>query len=242
MRFKAGNCGWFYLNCENYFGADWKEKFGSKLKAYCKLFDLVEINSTFYRIPQLNAVRQWREEADAINPRFEFTVKVSRIITHQDRFSSEKSLRAFEMMMGVADALKAKILLFQSPDSFTPTKENIKNAVKFFDRVERGRLLLAWEVRWPDKWTGDLVKELFQKIGVNQCVDPLRQECYHAEGIFYWRLHGFGNPMYNYSFSEQELDAIAGKIKANEKPTYVLFNNGACYENCLKLKELIQRP
>jgi uncharacterized protein YecE (DUF72 family) len=48
--------------------------------------------------------------------------------------------------------------------------------------------------------------------------------------------------MYNYSFSEQELDAIAGKIKANEKPTYVLFNNGACYENCLKLKELIQRP
>ena len=236
-KIKIGNCGWSYYNPP----PGWEEKFRTKLQAYSKVFDLVEINSTFYNIPKVSTATRWREEADETNPKFEFTIKVSQIITHRDKFSTNTSLWAFDKMKEIAKALRAKILLFQSPDSFRPSADNLEKAGRFFSRIKKQGYILVWEVRWNDTWTREIVEKVFSGIGLNQCVDPLRQECYHAKDLAYYRLHGFGSPMYNYDFSEEELNKMAEKAKQSKKPVYFLFNNSNCYGNALKLKELLQR-
>ncbi len=235
---KVGSCGWSYLNAEKYVPR-WKDKFKSKLQVYAKLFDLVEINSTFYRIPKLSTARKWREEADEVNEGFEFTVKVSQLITHKDPFGKQ-SLWAFERMKEIARELRAKILLFQSPASFKPTEDNLEKARGFFEKIDRDDFVLVWEVRWAKDWTKEIVRSVFSELGLNQCIDPFRQECFYANSVIYYRLHGFGKPsMYNYGFSEEELKTLANNVRQQKKPVYVLFNNASCYEDGLVLKRLL---
>ena len=237
---KIGNCGWSYLNAKKYFPG-WEKKFKSKLQVYAKLFDLVEINSTFYRIPKVSTARKWREEADEINGKFEFTLKVSQLVTHKNPFGKQ-AFWAFERMKEVAKELRAKVLLFQSPASFKPTGENLKKAGDFFRKIDREDFVLVWEVRWAKDWTEEIVRSVFSEFGLNQCVDPFRQECFYSERLVYYRLHGFGRPsMYNYEFSEEELKNLADKVKQQKKPVYVLFNNVSCYEDGLRLKEMLKR-
>ena len=238
---KVGCCGWGYLNCKQYFDENWKEKFASKLQAYAKLFQLVEINSTFYRIPKLATAQKWREEVDAVNPDFEFTIKCSRIITHEDKFSSKTSIWAFNQMKRIAKALRAKILLFQTPASFKPVKENLKNVRKFFNSVDREGFILVWEVRWQKDWIPEIVKKLFSELKVNQVVDPFRQDCFFAKDLFYYRLHGLGKPsMYRYKFSNEELKELAKKVKKSKKDSYVLFNNVWMYEDSLRFMKILR--
>ncbi len=237
MKIKVGTCGWSYLNPEVYI-KNWKEKFSHKLQAYAKLFDLVEVNSTFYKIPKLKTVEKWRKLVDEVNPKFEFTVKCSKTITHEERFSG-KSAKVFEEMKEIGKALRARVLLFQSPASFKPTKKNIERVKSFFGKIERENFILVWEVRWEKNWTEEVVRSLFEEIGVNQCVDPFRQECFYCRDIVYYRLHGLGRPMYRYDFSRSELKGLGEKVKSLKKDVYVLFNNFKCYENGIEFKNLL---
>ena len=241
QRIMIGNCGWSYLNPLEFFDEDWKSKFKSKLQAYAKIFDSVEVNSTFYRLPRVSTAERWREEASEANPEFEFTVKVSQVVTHLDRFSSEKSIRAFEKTKEIAKALNARVLVFQSPASFKPSSENLERVRRFFQRIDREGFILVWEVRWEKDWSEEIVKEVFSEIQVNQCVDPLRQKCFFSKEILYYRLHGFGKPsMYNYRFSDDELRTLAEKCKSSKK-VYVMFNNASCYEDSKRFEVILQR-
>jgi len=234
----VGCCGWGYLDCKQYFGSEWKEKFASKLQAYAALFDLVEVNSTFYKIPKPETAERWREEASAINKRFEFSVKCSRTVTHEDAFSTSKSVQAFEKTKEIAELLKSKIILFQSPASFKPTIANITKAKKFFENIDREHFVLAWEVRWQKSWTKPIVSKLFKELNLLHCVDPLRQEVFRKANTNYFRLHGFGKrSMYDYKFSDEELKKLKGY--ARKKECYILFNNYYMYEDALRFKEIL---
>lgn len=236
----VGNCGWGYLNPNGFFDFDWKERFKTKLQAYANLFDSVEVNSTFYRLPKVSTAEKWRKEADEVNRNFEFTVKVSQIITHLDKFSSEKSIQAFEQTKEIAKALRAKVLVFQSPGSFKPTEKNLEKVRKFFEKIDREEFILVWEVRWERDWGRDLVQQVFSDLQVNQCVDPLRQDCFFFKDILYYRLHGFGKPsMYNYRFSDEELRVLLEKCQS-EKPVYVMFNNATCYEDAKRFEKIVK--
>jgi len=237
---KVGCCGWNYLNAERYF-ENWKKRFRSKLQAYAKLFDLVEVNSTFYKIPKLETVKRWREEVDEINKNFEFTLKCNKAITHESAFSS-KAIETFDEMKKIAKVLRASILLMQTPASFKPTKKNIEKVRKFFSSIDREKFKIVWEVRWKKDWSKEIVKKLFREIKVNQCVDPFRQEIFYFKDVIYYRLHGLGSGMYNYKFSDSELKLLASKVKEEKekKNMYVLFNNIYMYEDALAFIKLLK--
>ncbi len=239
-KIKIGNCGWSYLNAEKYF-QDWKQRFESKLQAYAKLFSLVEVNLSFYNVPKIETAERWRSQADKISKSFEFTIKCNQLITHRDKFASKKSVEMFEKMKELAKVLRAKILLFQSPASFKPSKENLERVRKFFKTIKRENLVLVWEVRWANEWRKDIVENLFERLELEQCIDPFRQDLSYNKKIYYYRLHGLGSAMYNYSFSEQELEWLATKLKQLRKTAYVLFNNAACYENALEFAKICMK-
>ncbi len=234
--YKIGCCGWSFLNTKRYFGDRWKKRFDSVLQCYASMFDIVEVNSSFYHIPKLETAEKWREQVNKINNKFEFTLKASRIITHTDRFSSEKSIRIFDIYRKVAKRLDSKIILLQCPASWTPSETNIRNFKGFLKKVRYE--LIAWEPRgkWWDKL--DLVKEICSEFNLIHCVDPLRihPQYFSRKNIAYFRLHGFGKPsMYNYSFNREELYKIKKiLISLKKKRNYVFFNNATMYEDALK--------
>lgn len=215
------------------------------LQAYAQLFDAVEVNSTFYRIPKLATAQKWLKEATDIKPTFLFTVKAYQGITHQARFGM-KALGELDSIKQVAEALAAQLLLFQSPASFKPTLPNIKKMKSFFSQTDRGKLIFAWEPRgsWFDEVNA--IAEVCEESSLLVCVDPFRNvPMFLAEkSIAYFRVHGLGRQsMYRYNFSKEELQQLAELVLGLPqivKTVYLFFNNMFCYENALQFSDLIK--
>ncbi len=237
-----GCCGWSYLD-ERDFTAELARTYSSRLQAYVQLFDAVEINSTFYRLPRVSTASKWREEADAINPTFSFTVKAFQGITHIHRFKGE-SVLLFDRLREICEALQARVLLFQSPASFRPTEESIRAMRSFFKAIDRRGIICAWEPRgrWYDNTA--LITEVCGECRLVHCVDPLRNQplFFGEEKLAYFRLHGFGKPsMYRYEFSGEELNRVAAHVQSlsqSLRELYLFFNNVSCYKNGREMRRI----
>ena len=87
MEIKIGCTGWSYKGWlgtfypKNLKSSDW-------LKYYSRIFDITEINSTFYKIPDRSITKKWNE--DTLD-NFRFTVKFPSIITHEKRLENISS-------------------------------------------------------------------------------------------------------------------------------------------------------
>ena len=84
------------------------------LTIYSQVFDYVEIDSTFYRIPSKFMVQNWAKRTPDY---FRFTAKFPKIITHDKRLRDvHNELGQFlEVMEPLADKILA--LLIQLPPS-----------------------------------------------------------------------------------------------------------------------------
>jgi uncharacterized protein YecE (DUF72 family) len=205
---------------------------------YFRHFSLVEIQESFYNLPQLKTVERWRVAA----PReFEFVLKAPQLITHEPtsptyrrlrreltaaekkRYGAFKSIAevhsAWQATLALARTLKSKIVVFQSPASFTPTDEHRDNIEAFFKSIERGGLQLCWEPRGV--WDDARVKEICKRLDLIHCVDPFERRSVWGEPA-YFRLHGRGG--YRYQYTEWDLIELGILCRAAEE-TYVLFNN-----------------
>ncbi len=246
VRLHIGCCGWSYLNEKDFSGAFDSVGRLSQLQFYAKLFDTVEINSTFYRLPRISTAEKWRREVDEVNPGFEFTVKAYRGITHLHRFRKKESMESFYTLREIISALGGRIVLFQSPASFSPSPPNVEAMEEFFARIDLRGLTVVWEPR--GKWyeNADLIERVCIDCNLVHCVDPFRNRplIFEKGGTAYFRLHGFGKPsMYRYDFSIEELKILRGRIAdlpPRIKHVYVFFNNDRCYQNGRSFLELIR--
>jgi len=242
MMIKVGCCGWSYFNPNRALNlSDWKEKYKHKVQAYASLFELVEVNSTFYKIPRVKTVENWRALVDEINPSFEFTVKTPRVITHEDQFSSDASTKAYERIKEVAKALRSKILLFQTPASFRNVQENISKLRKFFSSIERDDFIMVWEPR-GSSWLKEpeTIKRICEELDLSHCVDLFSAfpSALSSYKIGYIRLHGKppGKEMYKYKYKDEDLEKLLSLVKGIEgaEDVYVLFNNIYMYEDAVR--------
>ena len=109
-----GTGGWAYLQVPGL----------RPLVAYSRLFDFVEVNSTFYQIPNLKTVESWRRQ---VPPDFEFSVRCNSIVTHKYGFQhTEEALNAFEDMITICKTLRSEILHAQTPAAFATDETNAK--------------------------------------------------------------------------------------------------------------------
>lgn len=117
-RVRIGTQGWNY---DGWTGPFYPPKTSKKeaLSLYAKVFDTVEIDSTFYAIPPENTVRGWAERTPAD---FTFSVKLPSEITHENRLQSsgEILLRFVERMQLLGDKLGC--VLIQLPPDFSPAE------------------------------------------------------------------------------------------------------------------------
>lgn len=110
---RIGCSGWAYKDWQ---GPFYPEGLAAKdyLRFYSKVFDCVEIDSSFYRVPNTFAVNQWRGSTP---PGFLFSPKLPKKITHENKLKdSESSLLYF---YSVLSKLKEKLgpIVVQLPPS-----------------------------------------------------------------------------------------------------------------------------
>jgi uncharacterized protein YecE (DUF72 family) len=217
--------------------------FTVSMKRYFESFNLVELNSTFYQYPREKTVEGWREKAPE---KFEFTVKAHQDISHKAKMKVEEtSLQAFERMKQICKTLDSKILLVQTPGSFRPNR--LVDAKKFFEGVNRGDLLLVWETRGPGWEIAEAYKKLgqvLQELDVTHVTDPFRVMPAYAGEIAYFRLHGLGEQMYYYQYTDAELQKLKELVTPYEnegKGVYVLFNNLSMFEDGLRFTEYLSK-
>lgn len=101
-----GCCGWDYFKPNQFLEevgrltdgkSDWKDIYDHKVQAFADFFDLVEVNKTFYDLPQVKTAEKWKRLAREVNEEFQFTIKASKKITHKDRFSTKESVNDFRL-------------------------------------------------------------------------------------------------------------------------------------------------
>ena len=230
-----------------------------RLAFLASLFDVVEINVTFYRpIPAASAQR-WLETV-APYENFRFTAKLLQVFTHARRMDEPELNQFREGLEPLLTGGRLGALLAQFPYSFHNTQENRAYLVKLKGLLPE--FPLAVEVRHRS-WQQQAVREFLQEVGLNFCnIDqPLVSYSMGATrwvtgSIGYLRLHGrrqdvwfeFGEDRqarYDYLYSPEELEDLAGRVRGlQEKASevYVIFNNhpgGQAVANGLELEHLL---
>jgi uncharacterized protein YecE (DUF72 family) len=120
---RIGCSGWMY---DDWRGRLYPEREPKRrwLELYAQAFDTVEVNSTFYRLARLEAVRGWVEQTPE---RFLFAVKASRYLTHIKRLREiQESLeRFYEPLAPLIDAGRLGPVLWQLPENFHRDDERL---------------------------------------------------------------------------------------------------------------------
>jgi uncharacterized protein YecE (DUF72 family) len=207
-RYLIGTGGWAYFPGK------------PSLRAYSKVFDFVEVNSTFYQYPDARRVELWRK---TVPKEFTFSVRCHRDLTHRIGLkSSNEAYDVFSRMIGICRILEAPYLHLETPASYALNEEAVKEAKAFFSTVTLKNVRIAWEIR--GHLTPKTIK-LMQDFDIVHSVDLSRETPSLKSDVIYSRLFGRGK-LNIYQFTDEELTEIDEKIEASQAKIAFLSYHG----------------
>lgn len=231
---RIGCSGWQYTHWQGDFypaalrQAEW-------FLFYASRFDTVEINNSFYRLPEAETFARWREQAP---PGFVFAVKASRFLTHMKKLKDpdEPLDRFFRHARELGPRLGP--VLYQLPPRWPLNLERFEGFLDALARVMselrasgfHGRVRHVVEFREPS-WYDDRVYALLDRHRVALCLHDMQgSESPRAlVGPFvYVRFHGWTK--YAGRYSDANLDAWADWLAAQRaagQDVFAYFNNDA---------------
>jgi uncharacterized protein YecE (DUF72 family) len=239
-RFRVGCSGWQYRHWRGDFyprdlpQARWFEH-------YAGIFDTVEINNTFYRLPEATTFEEWKERAPT---GFLYAVKASRYLTHMKKLKDPEG--PLSLFFERANRLGRKLgpVLYQLPPRWPRNLDRFDEFVVFLPK----RRLHAVEFREPS-WYSEETYRVLERAKVALCLHDMRgsESPIRFVGPFvYVRFHGSGTK-YGGRYPERALqkwaDRLSGQIHAGHD-VYAYFNNdsgGHAPRDALRLREAIAR-
>ncbi|MFP4466892.1 MAG: DUF72 domain-containing protein [Candidatus Goldiibacteriota bacterium] len=233
-----GTSGWHYSHWK---GVYYPEKMKTKdyLGHYCRDFDTVELNNSFYRLPEAESFRMWH---DTVPGNFRFSVKASRYITHVKKLKDAP--KHTDIFLERAKELKRRLgpILFQLPGKFGSNPGRLEKLLKHI----KGRCGAVFEFR-DESWLNNKVFGLLEKYRAGLCIYDMNGRIpalNTTAGHIYVRLHGPG-AAYTDSYSAADIKFWSGKIKkwsSEGKDVYCYFNNdakGYAVRNAFALKQAL---
>jgi uncharacterized protein YecE (DUF72 family) len=218
----------------------------SRLTYYASIFNSIEINSSFYKIPRAATVAKW---ADSVPEHFRFTFKLWKGITHSKGLNfNEADIADFLKSVNSVKEKKG-CLLIQFPPSigkeYLVQLDHLLNCLKATDAIRGWKLAVEFRNKsWYHQDVYDLL-HLYKATTVIQdkpkSATPLLP---HKSDIIYYRFHGPGGN-YRGSYSEEFLQEYSDLIHEwidEGRMVYVYFNNtmGDAFNNLKSLNDLIQ--
>ena len=233
---------------------------------YYSIFKTIEIQETFYDRPNIDKLKKLRSEAPS---EFIFNMKAWQAITHppnlptwrrskfkvpKDKVNSYGYLRptkenfeAWEIIRRAAKALECRVIVIQLPSSFRFSKENLSNAIEFFNSITPTGFILGLELRgdWrehPNELRNELILRFKEVIHVT---DPFRWSPVTIKPITYFRLHGIGKYEVNYRYKYRDEDLVKLKeivssvISSGASEVFVMFNNVYMFDDAKRFLELM---
>lgn len=210
---------------------------------YARDFDTVEINNTFYRLPEAGVFERWGQAAPS---GFLYAFKASRYLTHLKKLKDPGA--PLDKLISRARQAGGSLgpFLYQLPPHWRVNLERLQ----IFLQVLPGDLIHVLEFR-DDSWFCPEVKDLLSRFGAAFCIHdhPDVEACpsWGTADTIYLRLHGPGEVAYAGSYPEAFLQQTAERITAWQKEgrtVFVYFNNdlgGHAVCNALALKHLLAR-
>jgi uncharacterized protein YecE (DUF72 family) len=235
---RIGTSGWVY---KDWTGVLYRPKLppGQWLPIFAERFSTVEINRSYYRLPERSVFEGWRQQTP---PDFLFAVKASRYLTHMKKLKDPE--QPLELLIGNARGLDEKLgpLLFQFPRQWAINLERLDNFL-FALRSYPG-LRFTFEFRHKS-WLVPAVYQRLERAGCALCLPvgwgiPLDLQV--TAPWSYIRMHGGETTN---AFSEQELAAWAARIDdflARGIDVYAYFNNdahGDAVDDAQRLKAMV---
>lgn len=236
------------IGCSGFHYKEWKglfypEKLPQRLwfDYYCKHFNTLELNVTFYRFPQLAALQNWYQQSPE---GFEFAVKVPRLITHYKQFNDTARMLA-DFYGTVRDGLKEKAgpILFQLPARMTYSKELLHRILDSLDES----FLNVVEFRHSSWWSVEVYTQAAQHkaIFAGSSFPGLPPDVITGQPVIYYRFHGIPKLYYS-EYDKATLEQAAKAIVADEavNKAYVYFNNTAtlaALHNAVFLQQFVQK-
>jgi uncharacterized protein YecE (DUF72 family) len=235
------------IGCSGWEYAHWRGDFYPAALArsrwfeyYAARFDTVEINNTFYRLPERRTFAAWAERAPM---QFVYAVKASRFLTHMKKLKDpEEPLdRLFTRMRPLRRRLGP--VLYQLPPGW---KRDVPRLEHFLQVLPRG-VRHVLEFREPS-WYADDVMALLERFRVALCLHDMRGSATGRERVgpfVYVRFHGAtGN--YGGGYSDDRLEEWARWLReqrAAGTDVYAYFNNdigGHAPRDALTLRRMME--
>jgi uncharacterized protein YecE (DUF72 family) len=233
-----GTSGWVY---KHWMGLFYPAQMPGEqqLPFYAEQFPSVEVNFSFYRLPERSVFEHWR----TLTPdKFLFAVKGSRYLTHMKKLKDPEE--PLERLMERASGLQDKLgpILFQFPHTWHLNLDRLQPFLDLLQTYPQQQYTLEFR---HSSW---LIPEVYQRLeqaGVALCLPvsptvPL-DICLTAPWT-YIRMH---SGQAGTGYSDAELLSWAAQIRsflAQDINVYVYFNNdpeGHAIRDAQRLKTLI---
>ncbi len=238
---RIGTSGWLYKPWRGgaFYPSGLKQK--AEFAHYASLFDTVEINGSFYRLPVETAPTRWREQAPK---NFLYAWKYPRWLTHYYKLRDPAA--SYELVFGRMSGLRETEgpVLFQLHPRMVKDRERLATALKLLPKNKRA----AYEFRHPS-WYDDDIFALLQEHDAALCISD------HADAPAPWietaswvYIRGHGpSGRYHGSYTDAALRTWAKRIRAwsaERKDVFCYFDNdigAAAPHDALRLKRLLAR-
>ncbi|HEV2836969.1 MAG TPA: DUF72 domain-containing protein [Pyrinomonadaceae bacterium] len=211
-----------YVGTSGYSYKEWKGSFypekipaGEMLSYYALRLPAVELNNTFYRMPQRTMVESWRTQ---VPDDFRFSVKAAQRITHFKRLKDAGDETKY--MLETVSALDNRlgVVLFQLPPNMKKDLERLESFLKELPENTPA----AFEFRHPT-WFDDDVIELLKSQNRALCAsDTDELPASHIDRTADWGYLRLRRVQY----SEADLAEWLKRIQAqNWKTAFVFFKH-----------------
>jgi uncharacterized protein YecE (DUF72 family) len=158
-----------YVGTSGYSYKEWKrsfypEKLAAKdmLSYYASKLPAVELNNTFYRLPQPGVIESWKAQ---VPENFRFSVKASQGITHFRRLkdAAEATKRMLDIVLGLDDRLAA--VIYRMPEDMEKDLKRLESFLKHLPANPPA----VFDFRHPT-WFDDDVRQLLRSQNRVLCV------------------------------------------------------------------------
>lgn len=237
-RARVGCSGWQYKHWRGDFYRDGLPQ-SRWLEHYATVFDTVELNNSFYRLPEAATFGAW---ASRVPTWFVFAVKASRFLTHMKKLKDpEEPVARF---FGRARALGRHLgpVLYQLPPGWKLDIGRLEHFLHVLPRDVRHVL----EFR-DTTWYADAVYGLLARYGVALCLHDMPGSAtgrLRVGPFVYVRFHG-ASGRYDGSYGREHLTSWADWLNGHQAAgvdVYAYFNNdvgGHAPRDAIELRALL---